>query len=120
MRWGWDVQGGTRGGRWGGTGVGRRFGASGAHLLVQHDEEEVEARHDGRGDLEVVLERLGAVVAPVDGVGRGEDGGLCGGGLGGEGGGEGGGGGAGSWKNEPLLSKPTPIKSSRPPPVRNN
>lgn len=42
--------------------------------LVQHHEEQVEAAHDGRADLHVRLEGLGAVVAAVQGVGRGEDG----------------------------------------------
>lgn len=42
--------------------------------LVQHHEEEVEPAHDGRADLHVGLEGLGAVVAPVQGVGRGQDG----------------------------------------------
>lgn len=40
----------------------------GGVALVEDDEEEVEAGHDGRGDGHVRLERLGAVV-PADFVG---------------------------------------------------
>ena len=41
--------------------------------LVEHDEEEVEARHDGRGKVHVGLEALGAIITARLGVGGGED-----------------------------------------------
>ena len=43
-----------------------------SHLvaLVHEDEEEIKSRHDGGRHLDVLLERLGAVIAPSYGVGR--------------------------------------------------
>ena len=43
------------------------------HLLVEHDEEEVEARHDRLGEVEVVAEVLRLVVAAALRVGGSED-----------------------------------------------
>ena len=44
--------------------------------VVHQDEEEVEAAHDGGGQVDVLLQTLAAVVAPTDGVGGGQDGGA--------------------------------------------
>lgn len=46
------------------------------HLVavVHQDEEEVEAAHDGGGQVDVLLQALAAVVAAADGVGRCQDG----------------------------------------------
>mmetsp|Transcript_11421 Transcript_11421/g.28919 ORF Transcript_11421/g.28919 Transcript_11421/m.28919 type:complete len:525 (-) Transcript_11421:282-1856(-) len=44
----------------------------GVHF-VDDDEEEVETRHDGRGHLQVLAQRLGAVVAATDGVRSGQN-----------------------------------------------
>lgn len=55
--------------------------------VVHQDEEEVEATHDGSGQVDILLQTLAAIVAPTDGVGSGEDGrASIQGGLGGEGG----------------------------------
>jgi len=48
----------------------------GGVAVVEDDEEEVEAAHNGRGDGHVPLQRLAAVVAAKDGVGGREDGGA--------------------------------------------
>lgn len=42
--------------------------------VVHQDEEEIEATHDGSGQVDVLLQTLAAIVAPTDGVGSGEDG----------------------------------------------
>lgn len=42
--------------------------------VVHQDEEEVEAAHDGGGQLDVLLQALAAVVAPADRVGGSQDG----------------------------------------------
>lgn len=44
--------------------------------LVHQDEEEVEAAHDGGGQVDVLLQTLAAVVAPTDRVGGSQDGGA--------------------------------------------
>lgn len=42
--------------------------------VVHQDEKEVEAAHDGGGQVDVLFQTLTAVVAPADRVGGGEDG----------------------------------------------
>lgn len=42
--------------------------------VVHQDEEEIEAAHDGCRQVDVLLQALAAVVAPVDGVGCSQDG----------------------------------------------
>lgn len=42
--------------------------------VVHQDEEEVEAAHDGGGQVDVLLQALAAVVAPSDWVGGSQDG----------------------------------------------
>lgn len=42
--------------------------------VVHQDEEEVEAAHDGGGQVDVLLQALAAVVAPTDRVGGSQDG----------------------------------------------
>ena len=42
--------------------------------FINEDEEEIESGHDGRGERDVLLQRLVPLVAPADGVGRSEDG----------------------------------------------
>ncbi len=42
--------------------------------VVHQNEEEVEAAHDGSGQVDVLLQTLAAVVAPTDGVSGSQDG----------------------------------------------
>lgn len=45
--------------------------------LIDKYEEQIESGHDGRGQVDVLLEAFGAIVTASDGVCRCQNGGLC-------------------------------------------